>query len=1594
MPNKSIETYQKFQMLKNTQEAIPINQQKLKNVDEQNPEMKRQRQIFLQHNSVEESKKEVEFIDRLLTDEYKEDETADLPEALRVRLTEEDRAMLVNRKSLDLINILFNVNKKEDSTKMKSLKIDLLNLSKVLEESRNKPATVDTIENVEVAINMAIESCRDYLESKNPRFQTGKERKRMVHDVFINLIHQSEIISIRKGILKPGSKEIVPETAGEFFGLLKDEGQLIVRPKTEEDVEGPVNMPESIRDTAKIFGERYRFADEIKKKYNTPEDILRGANEVGKLYEMLSKFTPGRFEMCETEIAGKNVKLVHRSNGMLSIISDHKEYPLPRSISTMKIAIENDIFTNSDVYGEDRLKKLMTYYESEDFKRRMNSGENSRIRAMLSKYLADKTGLASNDMANTFRTDMMQYVRQLLDKEKTPDEIKNIIVENSKKTIFINGVAVSEMAELNKNRIDELKDIVEMNIQAKEEVIEKDWTREEQHVKDMIADLIFNSDTEKMDKAITNPAAYVKEILKTHKDAIEFLVSKKDQNDDVVTDILKKMSIADLDGDLDGTRVKLSSVVSESINRLRDLYKNANGNEISDADLEKIMKELDTVVDQSCRIMQQNADIMIDVILPQKKQGEGQDDEKSLREKVADVIKSDKGQGKFMRNVMNSYFANVNTIDKRAMLASVFRTAKIVPEVNMSDEMLIKAIKKKYADDPQYRNLFTRKKKDKHGSDVYDLTDEDKLAIAQYREYLHTLRVQSNFMGGLIRGAGPLMHKILQGFQLDDLPEEIKEAVADVKSNLLPIPDNLVRSEFISLIESSGGRITKIERIRSLGAASVGHTFLCKVYGPAQDLKNGKEVVIKILRPEAKNRMLREESIMLEAARKTDEAMYLTYKGQLENYKKELDLSIEAKNISDGYQSYQNKIDNVETIKVLDGVPASSTSLIVEKSEGENLDAYIKSLSTFADETLDNLYQKQIKEDGTVTVFDTINYNDLKGEEVNQFVDTLAEKKNLLCDKIDEAVKRRDHLINLCTLWIDQGVMNEKSGFFHGDLHSGNILISDNKATFIDYGNTVQLTSVQQNAIEKMTVAALCSVFSKNSKNPSELFFEAFDSLIKDNNDPEFTALYTDQKKEELKKVFKDTLVLGNEHETGYRISLCLAKAQELGIKIPPAVMSFSQGQIRLQNTIDELNKSIEKMKKGINCIDNVGFASGLTANPILKVANDLTLDFTEGTPAEKVSRKVRNLTSIDEEDFKKSLLDNEFIEGDLSKGIADIDKRNNFIIKYFERFSPFLSKEEGITIQELHDLGMSNEDLLKAGFDKEKVGTVENTPTFRQRFDAFYAKVSAPGVSEDEKKKARSNLDCMPGFVNSCMENFGGHNFYFVGLTDGISQLDKDRVHKIFDMLEKIPKYFLMKKRVENLWAKQAKGFPGMKEEQKKEEVNAIYESYKDIHDAFTKNAGYVSNVEMMINRPRYEIELDNQISSMYSLKKDGLGAKLKAKYEEYREIKLRGTVSKKGDADVWTPKEGDEAAFDTCCKEFIEIYNQACSETLKDYVSKLYSRDPSIAYKDYDTVMETVIKKNFKIGQSKAAVLFAITGLAFKLGQKTVSVLLESFT
>ena len=174
---------------------------------------------------------------------------------------------------------------------------------------------------------------------------------------------------------------------------------------------------------------------------------------------------------------------------------------------------------------------------------------------------------------------------------------------------------------------------------------------------------------------------------------------------------------------------------------------------------------------------------------------------------------------------MKSYFGSLSAIDKRSMIASAIRNAK--------------PLKQSYTKE-QFDHLDNKEK----------------------------MNIYGEYMGGMFKGAGPLFQKLLQGLPVGAIPKGLQKAIDDMKDSLAPIPEKIVKERMSAIIENSKGKVKSIDVLKSLGAASVGQAFLCKMYGPAYP--EGKEVVIKLLRPDVRNRMVRERKIMEEAAKKVD----------------------------------------------------------------------------------------------------------------------------------------------------------------------------------------------------------------------------------------------------------------------------------------------------------------------------------------------------------------------------------------------------------------------------------------------------------------------------------------------------------------------------------------------------------------------------------------------------------------------------------------------------------------------------------------------------------------------------------------------------
>ena len=534
------------------------------------------------------------------------------------------------------------------------------------------------------------------------------------------------------------------------------------------------------------------------------------------------------------------------------------------------------------------------------------------------------------------------------------------------------------------------------------------------------------------------------------------------------------------------------------------------------------------------------------------------------------------GQGLFTKLVFEKYFTGVSTMDKRAMIGSMIKNAK-----------------------PQGIKLDENEK---------GISQEEKDRREAHNRKVET-DVMANYIGGLLKGAGPLFQKMMQGLPLEGIPDELKGAIKDMKSKLAPIPDEIVEAELYSMVQRSHGQIKEMKVISPLGAASVGQTFLCEM---TTNDGHKQEVAVKLLKPDVNNRMQREKGLMISCARETDVrmreeenrkrqengasllpelkadekgGMQTTYEGQLQRVEEELDLTIEARNVELGKLYDEKKKagdENVAAMKLNTLIAPTSTSMVLEKAPGQTIDSLLEGIKNETD-AIKKFYLKAGENPDnfdagySTGLYSALNEHGVDWENLpderlweiqrNLAPEVLAEQ---LAKELAGLKKKKKYLDTFAYKWTNEGVF--EGGFYHGDPHDGNIMIDDEKLTIIDFGNCTKLDEDQQLHVTRMLTAA--------SIGDMDTFRHGFHMLLK----PEFESLYQ-EKREELGKAFTEIFSLGDKRASGSRIAVALLKAQEMGLEIPASVYNFSQAQIRLQNTLDNFNKQIEESEKVISLL-------------------------------------------------------------------------------------------------------------------------------------------------------------------------------------------------------------------------------------------------------------------------------------------------------------------------------------------------------------------------------------------------------------------------
>ncbi len=487
---------------------------------------------------------------------------------------------------------------------------------------------------------------------------------------------------------------------------------------------------------------------------------------------------------------------------------------------------------------------------------------------------------------------------------------------------------------------------------------------------------------------------------------------------------------------------------------------------------------------------------------------ETDDDWKELSDfKVSEILQNGMtgkgGEGSFNKKVLSGYIANAAEADKQNMVASAFRNA------------------------PNTMNP---------------------LMTSGQREAF-----QGRFLSGYLKGAGPLLHKMMQGLAISNMPTMMQAAVKDVRSNLARIDDEIVDAQLHRIIKDSAGSIDRIEKVKILGTASVGEAVLIKVYekGAAQ----GVEKVVKILRPDAGNHMERELAFMKKCAAEVDKeafneahkdsgeaapedyrgAMSRTFDGRVENIKKEFDLRLEAENIELG-KVYEDPLLHIGTMKLDGRTKASANALVLERAPGVSVDRFLSDQ--------DNKRKELFTKARGTSLYGGIT-------ELYKFKKELKEKEKFLT--------------TLTGKWLDEALFG--SGFFHGDLHAGNIMIDQNGVTVIDYGNVHKLSGSDQMHIVNL-IAAMGGLNTKR-------FTNHLTAMLSDRSQEIYES-----RKQVIDRKIRTIVKKEDQADSIEKIMAVLLELQKDGIDIPAGLYNFIQSFVRMSGTLTDYSTLIDNVDK------------------------------------------------------------------------------------------------------------------------------------------------------------------------------------------------------------------------------------------------------------------------------------------------------------------------------------------------------------------------------------------------------------------------------
>ena len=684
-------------------------------------------------------------------------------------------------------------------------------------------------------------------------------------------------------------------------------------------------------------------------------------------------------------------------------------------------------------------------------------------------------------------------------------------------------------------------------------------------VKDFIADFVFSDETMVSDVVVNRPGETMRKMLSDDRKLLILSEIIKDASiiDKAVSPKIANVvkngfgSIAELLNEAfmaanDGEKLSDAAKRPDFLERFKAFFKDASklpGKTLAQFDNKILLmasngcQELQKIINEVFKVDVAAANDAGTVTSDPYKSMSPEDikadlSKKNLNQILDSACTSDApGQVGFFRQVVSGYFTQLRKADQRSCFAAAMRYAGTFDFGDMQGEALEAANKS----------------------------------------------ATGKFVGAILKGTSPLLQKMMQG-----LPREIvgdyADVLADMKSSLAPIPRKIVQAHLMKMIADSKGKgdgkeIESIELVKSLGAASVGEAFLCKFKLKGDILP--QELVVKIMRHDAEQRVNSEATIFAAAAKKIGQGMEKTWEGQFRQYKEEFDFRREAANVDAGHTMYgvyrrgrrpsthplAAIAPNVGCMKMSGIVAPQKNVMVAEVASGKPVDKFFKEKIDEIREVTSGVFKH---DPATGRIVWENNKPVLKDDIAPMSIIGVHDSLAAIHGDLTNASR---FIMQATKAWMKEAILG--SGQFHGDAHSGNLMVDSAHVTFIDFGNLYSLDANRADGVNER--AELLRVILGATFRDKKFVLDGFKNLMSQEGR---TTLEANRDKAEA---ILDAVLDKSKGEFAfniiYRLQAAVVELQKLGLELPPQINCFIQSMVRLSNTVTEMNTIVNQCK-------------------------------------------------------------------------------------------------------------------------------------------------------------------------------------------------------------------------------------------------------------------------------------------------------------------------------------------------------------------------------------------------------------------------------